>query len=916
MFSIKLKKAQFQPDPINALEQLLPTATPMQKYKVYHLISDLYFSDYQFKKATKYNRLALDEYKESIMVRFKLVDRMHALADTPEKLSLIILMLKRAIKMRDSMESLPRQLLEVEQEYLVRAKEKLCLIYCQSGKDRLAFKILNEMNFTRRLSSFVLDYGLTVPLDCPNAACFDDFLDKQSFNQMFNVFQSQSEFWRDFGYHEFKNTGYFSFVYDLSKEPTNLVEQYIRLQYQHLEKTFPEKFKQIRYGEWWAHCRPHFMGHQFHYDSDNEGKGELRHPLLSSVLYLTEGVGGPTILTNQRLGDDLADEGWLVEPKENRVLLFDSKYLHGVVPGKGVCDTNKRRISFMVGFWDRIEISAQNTVGANRIYKGGMPTGKVKPGKMEKGQVSTTAYDDQKPGTSGLRKRVKVFQQPGYTENFVQAIMESIPAGGATLVVGGDGRYYSKEAINIIIKVAAGNKVSKLIIGQNGILSTPAASNLIRKRKATGGILLTASHNPGGPKYDFGIKYNIGNGGPAPEAVTEKIFAVTKSITEYKIVDVPEIDVSTVGITKHNDFQVEIVDSIVDYVALMKEIFDFNAIKSFLSSNPHFTVLFDAMHAGLPESSVINFVPKEDFNEGHPDPNLTYAHELVELVEKNNISFGAASDGDGDRNMIIGKGTFVNPSDSVAIIAANAEIIPYFAKTGVKGLARSMPTSSAIDLVAKAKGFKIYEVPTGWKFFGNLMDANKLSICGEESFGTGSDHIREKDGLWAVLAWLSIVTHANSEKPGSSLQDVLDHHYSVYGRNYFSRYDFEEVDGIGAGKMMDLLRTLSSSSTFVGSKLGDYTVALCDDFSYVDPIDSSVSKNQGLRVVFTDGSRIIFRLSGTGSQGATIRLYVEKYSKDETGKTTQDAIQDLIAIALHISRLQEFTGRETPTVIT
>ncbi|KAJ3252677.1 Phosphoglucomutase-2 [Boothiomyces macroporosus] len=545
-------------------------------------------------------------------------------------------------------------------------------------------------------------------------------------------------------------------------------------------------------------------------------------------------------------------------------------------------------------------------------------------------KVSTTAYDDQKPGTSGLRKRVKVFQQKGYTENFIQAIMESIPAEGATLVVGGDGRYYSKDAINIIIKIAAGNKVSKLIIGQNGILSTPAASNLIRKRKATGGILLTASHNPGGPKYDFGIKYNIGNGGPAPEAVTEKIFAVTKSITEYKMVDVPEIDLSTVGITKHNDFQVEVVDSIVDYVQLMKEIFDFSAIKAFLTANPDFTVLFDAMHAvtgpyakrifveelGLPESSIINFVPKEDFNAGHPDPNLTYAHELVELVEKNNISFGAASDGDGDRNMIIGKGTFVNPSDSVAIIAANAQVIPYFAKTGVKGLARSMPTSSAIDLVAKAKGFKIYEVPTGWKFFGNLMDANQLSICGEESFGTGSDHIREKDGLWAVLAWLSIVAHANSVKPGTSLQDVLNQHYSVYGRNYFSRYDFEEVDGIGAGKMMDLLRTLSTSSTFVGSQLGDYTVALCDDFSYVDPIDSSVSKNQGLRVIFTDGSRIVFRLSGTGSQGATIRLYVEKYSKDETDKTTQDAIQDLIAIALHISRLKEFTGRETPTVIT
>ncbi|KAJ3252678.1 hypothetical protein HK103_001336 [Boothiomyces macroporosus] len=387
MFSIKLKKAQFQPDPIDALEQLIPTANPIQKYEIYHLIADCYFSDYEFKKSTKYNRLALEQYKESVMIRFKLADRMHALANTPDKLNMIIKILKRAIGMTVN-PKLPRHLLEAEQEFLGRAREKLCLIYCQMGKNEKAYQLLDEMNFTHRLSSYVLDYGSTIPLECPNAACFDDFLDWNSFNQLFNVFKSQSAFWKEFGYHEFKNTGYFSFVYDLSKEPVNIVEQYIKLQYQQLEKVFPEKYKNIRYGEWWAHCRPHYMGHQFHYDSDNEGKGELRHPLLSSVLYLTEGVGGPTILTNQRLGDDLADRGWLVEPKENRVLFFDSKYLHGVVPGKGTADIDKRRISFMVGYWDKIEISNQHTTGANRIYRGSMPGGDIKLGRMKDGTVN------------------------------------------------------------------------------------------------------------------------------------------------------------------------------------------------------------------------------------------------------------------------------------------------------------------------------------------------------------------------------------------------------------------------------------------------------------------------------------------------------------------------------------------------
>ncbi|KAI8897628.1 hypothetical protein BC833DRAFT_649422 [Globomyces pollinis-pini] len=543
--------------------------------------------------------------------------------------------------------------------------------------------------------------------------------------------------------------------------------------------------------------------------------------------------------------------------------------------------------------------------------------------------VQTSAFADQKPGTSGLRKRVTVFQQKNYTENFIQAILSSIEAKGASLVVGGDGRYFSNEAIQIIIRLAAGNGVKKLYIGQNCILSTPAASNLIRKLNATGGILLTASHNPGGPLYDFGIKYNTGNGGPAPENVTEKMFNVAKTLTEYYQKDIPKIDLSVIGTQTHEDLTIEIIDPISDYVQLMQEIFDFSAMKEFFTSNPEFKFLFDAMHAvtgpyakrifveelGLPATSIINAIPSEDFNGGHPDPNLTYAHELVELVEKNSVNFGAASDGDGDRNMIIGKGTFVNPSDSVAIIAANADIIPYFKKHGIHGLARSMPTSAAIDRVAHKKGLQVYEVPTGWKFFGNLMDANKLSICGEESFGTGSNHVREKDGIWAVLAWLSIVAHENKKKAGTTLQDILDKHYAEYGRNYFSRYDFEEVDGFGAQKMMEMLRSLSGTS-FVGSVIGEYTVSLCDDFSYTDPIDQSVSTKQGLRIIFSDGSRIVFRLSGTGSQGATVRLYVEKYTVDDYSQPTQEAIQDLIAIALQVSRLKEFTGRETPTVIT
>lgn len=547
-------------------------------------------------------------------------------------------------------------------------------------------------------------------------------------------------------------------------------------------------------------------------------------------------------------------------------------------------------------------------------------------------EVTTTAFDDQKPGTSGLRKRVKVFEQANYTENFIQAILDGMPAPGAkdsTLVVGGDGRYYSPECIQKIIKIAAGNQVKHLIIGHKGILSTPAVSNLIRKRKADGGILLTASHNPGGPNADFGIKYNVSNGGPAPEGVTDKIYGITKTLKHYKMIELPEVDLSKIGPQNLGPISIEIVDSVADYLVLLKSIFDFDSIKAYLHGNPPpLKVLFDGMHGvtgpygraifvetlGLSDDSIQNCVSSPDFGGGHPDPNLTYAHELVARVDKENIGFGAASDGDGDRNMIYGKDAFVTPSDSVAIIADWAqEAIPYF-KNGIKGLARSMPTSGAIDLVAKAKKLEVFEVPTGWKFFGNLMDAGRLSICGEESFGTGSDHIREKDGLWAVIAWLSILAAAEKRGIKHGIKGVLQDHYQKYGRSFFSRYDYEEVDSAGASKMMAHIESAFGQKEFIGSSLSSQT----GNFSYTDPIDKSVSKGQGLFVKFADGSRIVYRLSGTGSAGATIRIYVEKYSKNEQeyDQDTQVGLKPLIEVALTLSKLAEFTGREKPTVIT
>jgi len=552
--------------------------------------------------------------------------------------------------------------------------------------------------------------------------------------------------------------------------------------------------------------------------------------------------------------------------------------------------------------------------------------------------VPTKAYQDQRPGTSGLRKRVPVFKQEHYTENFVQSILSSIPGGpeGTTLVVGGDGRYYSEEVTQKIIQLAAGNGVKKLVIARDIIFSTPAISHEIRARKATGGILLTASHNPGGPNADFGIKYNMDNGGPAPESVTDAIYESSKTITEYKLVELPQVDLSKLGETKAGPLAVEVIDAVTPYVAFLKTIFDFDAIKAYVHSSD-VSVLFDGLSGvtgpyaraifidelGLDQSAVQNCDPSPDFNGGHPDPNLTYAHSLVEVVEKNKITFGAASDGDGDRNMIYGAGAFVTPSDSVAIIADWAECIPYFKEGGVKGLARSMPTSTALDRVAKAKGIEHFEVPTGWKFFGNLMDAGRLSICGEESFGTGSDHIREKDGLWAVVAWLNILAAAQ-KKDIKGIKGVLHDHYSKYGRTFFSRYDYEEVESDAANKVIQELESAFKADGFVGSSLSatssstSFEVAETGNFTYTDPIDHSVSKNQGLYVTFVDGSRFVVRLSGTGSQGATIRLYVEKYSSDsgEYDADTQEGLKPLIEVALKLSKLVEHTGRKEPTVIT
>lgn len=539
--------------------------------------------------------------------------------------------------------------------------------------------------------------------------------------------------------------------------------------------------------------------------------------------------------------------------------------------------------------------------------------------------MHTTPYADQIPGTSGLRKKVAVFQQPNYLANFVQATFDAVELPvGATLVLGGDGRYFNREAIQVVLRMAAANGIARVIVGRDGILSTPAASHLIRLREADGGIILSASHNPGGPDGDFGIKFNMTNGGPAPERVTAAIAERTRVITDIRIAAAGDVPLGTLGSHAVGAMTVEVVDPVADYAALMESLFDFPAIRAMLSGGA-FRMRFDAMHAvtgpyateilerrlGAPAGTVINGVPLSDFGGGHPDPNLTYAHDLVEaLFAADAPDFGAASDGDGDRNMILGRRFFVTPSDSLAILAANATLAPGYA-AGIAGVARSMPTSAAADRVAAALGIPCYETPTGWKYFGNLLDAGRITLCGEESFGTGSNHVREKDGLWAVLFWLNILA-ARQE----SVEAIVRDHWRRFGRNYYTRHDYEEVDAAAAKAVMDGVR--QQADALAGRALAGDTVTVVDDFSYHDPVDGSTSANQGLRILFASGARIVFRLSGTGTAGATLRLYIEAYEPDAArqDRDAQDALGPYIDAALAVSRLKERTGREGPTVVT
>ncbi len=539
--------------------------------------------------------------------------------------------------------------------------------------------------------------------------------------------------------------------------------------------------------------------------------------------------------------------------------------------------------------------------------------------------LSTTPFTDQKPGTSGLRKPVNVFQQPRYLENFVQSIFDSLDGyQGQRLVIGGDGRYYNRQAIQTILKMAAANGFGRVLVGRGGILSTPAASCVIRKYQAFGGIILSASHNPGGPEGDFGIKYNISNGGPAPEKVTESIYARSKVIDNYKILEAPDVELDRLGEFQLGKLVVEVIDSVEPYAQLMESLFDFARIHQLLTSG-QFRLCCDSMHAvtgpyahaileqrlGAPAGTVINGKPLEDFGGGHPDPNLVYAHDLVEILYGTDApDFGAASDGDGDRNMILGRRFFVTPSDSLAVLTANAHLIPGY-RQGLAGVARSMPTSSAVDRVAAMAGIDCYETPTGWKFFGNLLDAGKVTLCGEESFGTGSNHVREKDGLWAVLFWLNILAVRQE-----SVEQIVRSHWQTYGRNFYSRHDYEGVDAERAKQLMERLG--KSASELKGKQFSHYEVEYCDDFSYTDPIDHSISQHQGIRLGFTDGSRIVFRLSGTGTQGATLRIYLESYEPNAAKHTvdTQQALGQLISIAEEVAQIRNFTQREAPTVIT
>ncbi len=538
--------------------------------------------------------------------------------------------------------------------------------------------------------------------------------------------------------------------------------------------------------------------------------------------------------------------------------------------------------------------------------------------------VSTEPFDDQKPGTSGLRKKTAVFMRAPYLHNFVQSVFDVIGGlQGKTLTVGGDGRYFNDQAIQIILKIAAANGASRVLVGQGGILSTPAASAVIRKYRTDGGIILSASHNPGGPDEDFGIKYNIDAGGPAPELITDAIFARTQALTEYKIVTAEDVDLSVVGTQQLGDMMVDVIEPVTDYLDLMRRLFDFDAIGKLFAGG--FTMRFDAMHAvtgpyarailedelGAAPGTVMNGEPRPDFGGGHPDPNPIHAHELMALMFSDSApDFAAASDGDGDRNMILGRGVYVTPSDSLAVLAANADLAPGYAG-GLKGIARSMPTSQAVDRVAEALRVQCYETPTGWKFFGNLLDAGMASICGEESAGTGSDHVREKDGLWAVLLWLSVLAAKQQ-----SVAEVISAHWRQFGRNYYSRHDYEGLPAEDANQIMNGVR--SKLRGLAGKTANGLTIVHADDFSYHDPVDSSVSSNQGIRIQFEDGSRVVMRLSGTGTVGATLRVYLERYEPDPARHhlDEQVALDPLIKATEEIAGIAAISGRTAPNVRT
>lgn len=538
--------------------------------------------------------------------------------------------------------------------------------------------------------------------------------------------------------------------------------------------------------------------------------------------------------------------------------------------------------------------------------------------------VPTQPIEGQKPGTSGLRKKTRVFMGHHYLENFTQSVFDAIGGiDGKVLVLGGDGRFFNDRAVQVILRMAAANGAARVIVGQGGILSTPAASHLIRKRGADGGIILSASHNPGGIDEDFGMKYNGANGGPAPESVTDKIFARTAQLTEYRIVEAQDIDLDALGEVRLLNTVVEIVDPVTDYAALMQQLFDFDAIRALIAGG--FRLRFDAMHAvtgpyakaiiegqlGAPAGSVFNAQPLPDFGGGHPDPNPVWAKELMDqMFAEDGPDFGAASDGDGDRNMIVGRRAYVSPSDSLAILAANAHLAPGYAK-GLAGVARSMPTSRAADRVAEKLGIESFETPTGWKFFGNLLDAGRATLCGEESFGTGSDHVREKDGLWAVLLWLNILA-----VKGQSVADMLADHWAEFGRTYYSRHDYEAVATDRANALVDRLR--GRLADLPGQDFAGLTVQAADDFAYLDPVDGSTSKQQGIRILFTNGARVVMRLSGTGTEGATLRVYLESYETDPAKHhlDPQEALAPVIAAAEQIAKIAEFTGRTAPDVTT